>query len=248
MMTKPGTVQPGSAEFDAFRSRQRLRIPEELREGAPVPETWPDSAESWEEYAAAAREHLKLKAEYDFAYRIAVLGYYPDELKGNLRHGAEIKLATGRVFRHRPAYDGATMKRARELKHQLAHDRAPLAPILMGDLEAIGQGRHVGSDKRVAIVMGAAEGALSQHHTERQATTREEAARPVLTVHRPFRAIAGKKYAPGTYRITQVEVDGLRLWQERMQEQQRQHDWDAPAGYSRDSWPPFSLETPRLDD
>ncbi len=64
----------------------------------------------------------------------------------------------------------------------------------------------------------------------------------MLTVRRPLRAIAGKNYAPGTYRITQVEADELGLWQERMQEQQRQHNWDAPSGFSADSWPPFSLE------
>ena len=73
-------------------------------------------------------------------------------------------------------------------------------------------------------------------------TVREEAARPVLTVHRPFRAIGGKKYAPGTYRIDQAEADELRLWKERMEAQAKQHDWDAPAGFRPESWPPFSIE------
>ena len=75
-------------------------------------------------------------------------------------------------------------------------------------------------------------------------TVREEAARPRLTIHRPFRAIGGKKCAPGTYRITQVEVDGLRLWQARMEAQANQHDWDAPSGFSPNSWPPFTLQRP----
>ena len=62
------------------------------------------------------------------------------------------------------------------------------------------------------------------------------------------RAIGGKKCAPGTLRIDQVEADELRLCQERMETQATQHDWDAPAGFSPDSWPPFGLETPTLDD
>ena len=73
-------------------------------------------------------------------------------------------------------------------------------------------------------------------------TVREEAARPVLTVHRPFRAIGGKKYAPGTYRVDPAVAEELTVWMARMLNQAKQHDWDAPSGFSPDSWPPFSLE------
>ena len=252
MMTQSGTVEPGNVEagveeLQAFRSRRRVRIPEELREGAPVPETWPYGRESWEVFAEAAREHSRLKPVHDFAYRIGLLGYFPDELaKGQLRHGAEVNVLTGRVVRHWAAYDDATMKRARELKHQLARDRAPLAPILMGDLEAIGQGREVGSEKRLRIVLEAAESALRQRQAEVQAATQEEAARPLLLVRFHFKAM-GREYQQGEYRISPEEADQLTVWMDRMLNQAAQHSWDAPSGFSPDSWPPFSLEAPRLD-
>jgi len=78
--------------------------PEALREGAPVPATWPYSAESWEVLAAATRQHAKFKSEYDFAYGIAVRGLYPDELAtGQLRPGTEINAFTGEAVRRWPA-------------------------------------------------------------------------------------------------------------------------------------------------
>lgn len=247
--TKPGTVQPGSAEFEAFCSRRAVLVPEELREGASAPETWPHSAESWEVFAEAAREHLRFKPLHDFAYRIGLLGYFPDELAtGQLRPGAEINAVTGRVVRHWAAYDEPTIRRARELVRELAQSQAEMDGILRGDLEAIGQGRQVGSEKRLRIVLEAAATALRQRQAERKAATQEEAAKLRLTVLRRFRGIGSRQYAAGEYRIDQAEADELRLWKERMEAQAKQHDWDAPSGFSPDSWPPFTLESPKPRD
>lgn len=241
-MVQTGDGQ-AQAAFDAFRSRHAVDVPEELREGAPVPQTWPYSRESWEVFAEEAREHLRLKPLHDFAYRIAVLGFFPDELAtGQLRHGAEIKVATGRVFRHRPAHDEPTMRRARQLVHEMAQAQVQLDPILQLDLENISVGRPVGHAKRVKVVIEAAESALHQHHAQREATAREEAARPLLTVHRPFRAIGGKNYAAGTYRVDPSVAAELQDWRERMETQARERGWDTPGGLDGTNWPPFSLK------
>jgi hypothetical protein len=63
----------------------------------------------------------------------------------------------------------------------------------------------------------------------------------VLTVRYPFRA-KGRSYAVGTYRVEPEVAADLRDWQAKMEAQARQHDWDAPAGYDAERWPPFSLE------
>lgn len=130
----------------------------------------------------------------------------------------------------------------------MAQAQVRLDPILQLDLENISVGRDVGKPPRADVVIRAAETALRQHHAELEATAREEATRPKLTVHRPFRAIGGKSYAPGTYRVDPSVAEELLVWKERMEAQAKQHDWDAPAGFQPESWPPFSLEAPRLDD
>lgn len=43
-------------------------------------------------------------------------------------------------------------------------------------------------------------------------------------------------------------AEELQDWMGRMEGETKLRDWDAPSGFSPDSWPPFSLEAPRLDD
>ena len=110
-------------------------------------------------------------------------------------------MANGKVVRRRPAHNEATRRRARESVHQMAQAQARQDPILQFDLENISVGCDVGKPPRADVVIRVAESALSQHHAQRRAAAREEAARPVLTVHRRFRAIGGREYAVGEYRI-----------------------------------------------
>lgn len=244
MLDAPMTTAEGGEEFaDLLRPFSKRKMPDCLRPGAPTPESWNGPSSDWERLAARARDAFQGKPHLEAALAVAQRGFTPQELiSGRLAPGAEVNIVTGRVVRHWAEYDDATMKRARELKHQLARDRAPLAPILMGDLEAIGQGRQVGSEKRLRIVLEAAATALRQHQAERKAATQEEAAKLRLAVRRRFRGIGGRQYAAGEYRIDRAEADELRLWQERMEAQANQHDWDAPSGFTPDSWPPFSIE------
>lgn len=250
MMTQSGTVEPGAEELQAFRSRRRVQVPEEVREGAPVPETWPYGRESWAALAEAARQHLKIKAEHDFAFAIAVRGFYPDELaSGRLAPGAQVNTVTGKVIRPmKPSITPATEDRARRALKRLAERNLKLDPVLQQTLERAAWGCYLGHPKSADAAIAAAEGATNRIDAERQAAASEQAARPVLTVHRPFRAIGGKSYAPGTFRIDQAEADQLRLWQERMEAQAKGRDWDAPAGFQPETWPPFALARPTFDE
>ncbi len=49
----PLIADPEEAALEAFRGRHRVQVPEELREGAPVTESWPYGRERWEVFAEA---------------------------------------------------------------------------------------------------------------------------------------------------------------------------------------------------
>lgn len=241
MISKAGT----SEWMAGFERRRRRVMPEGIRQGVPPPSTWTASQEDWDELAESAREAFRQQPYLEFAVLVADKGYYPDELaSGQLRPGAEIQVVTGNVVRRRVVQDEATMSRARQLRQEMARAGVKLDPILDLDLENITVGAPVGDAKRVRIVMDAAERALRQRKVEQQAAVRERASRPLLTVHRPFRAIAGKQYAPGTYPIDPDVADELGLWRERMESQAKERDLDAPVGFDEASWPPFSIEAP----
>ena len=244
--------EQAQAAFERYVARLRpgdLQVPAQLQEGSSAPPSWTGTPEEWEAVRRRAVAALREKPAYDFGYAVAVEGYYPDELAtGQLRQGAEVLRSSGKVVRRHPAHDEPTMRRARELVHEMAQAQVQLEVTLMLDLERVASGRPVGHARRVKVVIEAAESALSQHYAQKQSAAREEAARPVLTVHRRFRGIGGKNYAPGTYPVDPSVAAELRDWRERMEAQAKQHNWDAPSGFSPDSWPPFSIRSANIDD
>ena len=248
MLDAPMTTAEGGEKFaDLLRPFSKRKMPDCLRPGSPPPDSWHWSPGAWEELSAQAREAFRLKPHLEAALAVAQRGFTPQELiSGRLAPGTEVNVVTGRVVRHWAAYDDATMKQAQQLLHELARNRAHMDPILNLDLESISQGREVGSEKRLRIVLEAAESALRQRQAEVQAATQEDAARPVLLVRFHFKAM-GREYQQGEHRIDQAEADELRLWKDRMEAQAAQHSWDAPSGFSPDSWPPFTLERVKTD-
>lgn len=234
--------------FEAYVERKHLGqganlVPDALREGTPVPKSWPYSRQAWEEFAEKAREHLRLKAAYDFAFAIALKGFYPDELAtGQLRAGAQINAATGEVVRPpEPTISVDTEARARRALKMLADRGLSIDPILQHKLELAAYGRYTSDPKGAKAAIKVAESAINAFDAERRAAQAEADARPILTVVRPFKA-KGKSYAVGRYAISREEVDELRDWREKMEAEMQQREWDAPAGYCPENWPPFVLE------
>ncbi len=231
-------------EFEEYLARNVVDVPAALREGAPTPKTWPHGEEAWQALAAKAREHLGLKPMFDFAYGVAVLGHYPDELAtGQLRPGARTNAATGKVVRPlEPTIPRATEERARDALKALAARNLMIDAVLQQNLELAAYGGYTSHPRGAEAAISAAESAVERYESTRRAAAKEEAARAILTVHRPFRAIGGKHYAPGTYRVDPAAAAELQEWRERMEAQAEQHNWDAPSGFNPGNWPPLTIE------
>jgi hypothetical protein len=83
--------------LDAYAQRT---LPPSLAADAPTPATWPWSGASWQRLAQRARAFHAWKATFDFAVLVGASEQYPDEaVSGQLRPGAALGVATGRVVR-----------------------------------------------------------------------------------------------------------------------------------------------------
>ena len=231
-------------EFEEYLARNVADVPAALRDGAPTPKTWPHGEEAWQAFAAKAREHLGLKPMLDFAYGVAVLGHYPDELAtGQLRPGARINMATGKVVRPpEPTIPRVTEGRARDALKALAARNLKIDVVLQQNLELAAYGRYTSHPRGADAAISAAESAVRQHEAQRQAAAKEEAARPWLVVRFAFKGRGGRSYAVGRQRVDTARADELLEWRETMEAQAKQHGWDAPSGYNPGNWPPFTIE------
>jgi hypothetical protein len=169
------------------------------------------------------------------------LGFYPDELAtGNLRHGAKIELVTGRVSRPAPPEisDELSQQCADVLTeaHQL---NVQLDEIIQLGLEQAAWYRS-GDPKDVLRKLNAAERELDQRRAALTVKREREAAMPVIVVTRAFRWTAGKRYELGTFKITKEELASLEDWKATMEAQARLHVSEAPAGFTPETWPPYS--------
>ncbi len=230
-------------EFEEYLARTGAEVPEALRARAPTPKTWPHGEEAWQACAAKAREHLGLKPMYDFAYGVAVLGYYPDELaSGQLRPGARTNATTGAVVRPpEPTIPPATEDRARDALKALARRNLKLDPALQQNLELAAYGRYTSQPRGAEAAISAAESAVWQHEAQRQAAAKEEAERPWLVVHFDFRGPGGRSFTVGRQQVDPALAEELREWQETMEAQAKLHGWDAPVGFHPGNWPPFTI-------
>ena len=231
-------------EFDEYMTRNHADVPEALREGAPTPKTWPYGQEAWQALAARAREHLDLKPMFDFAYGVAVLGHYPDELAtGQLRPGAQTNVATGAVVRPpEPTIPSATQDRARDALKALAARNLRTDPVLQHNLELAAYGRYQGHPRGAGAAIEAAESTVGQYESARQAAAKEEAERPWLVVHFAFRGPGSRPLAVGRQRVDPALADELRDWRETMEDRAKERGWDAPSGFNTGNWPPFTIE------
>lgn len=231
-------------EFEEYLARNGAEVPEALRQGWPVPKTWPHGEEAWQALAAKAREHLGLRPAFDFAYGVAVHGHFPDELaSGQLRPGARTNAATGAVVRPpKPTIPPATEDRARDAVRALARRNLKLDPALQQNLELAAYGRYTSQPRGAEAAISAAESAVWQHEAQRQAAAKEEAERPWLVVHFAFRGPGGRSFAVGRQQVEPALAGELREWRETMEAQAEQRGWDAPSGHNPGNWPPFSIE------
>ena len=231
-------------QYLARLGREATSVPQALREGAPAPASWTGTAEQWEEVRAQAARAYEQKPAYDFAYDIAVRGYRPSELAtGRLDPGARINAMSGAIIRPpQSTIPPATQDRTRDALRALAARNLKIDAVLQQNLELAAYGRYTSHPRGAEAAISAADSAVQRYESTRQAAAKEEAARPMLTVHRPFRAIGGKHYAPGTYRVDPAVVAELQEWRERMEAQAEQRGWDAPSGFNPGHWPPFTSE------
>ena len=230
-------------EFEEYLARNGAEVPEALAARAPTPKTWPHGEEAWQALAARAREHLGLKPVFHFAYGVAVHGHYPDELaSGQLRPGARTNATTGAVVRPpEPTIPPATEDRSRDALRGLAVRNLKIDPVLQQSLELAAYGRYTSNPRGAEAAISAAESAVRQHESRRQAVAKEEAERPWLVVHFAFRGPGGRSFTVGRERVDPALGDELREWQETMEAQADQHGWDAPSGFNAGNWPPFTI-------
>lgn len=230
------TLIPGTAEYDQYVART---IPEPLREGTPVPPSWPYDEASWYSLARLARRDFHGRAAYEFAFSIAVQGLSPAELAtGELARGSEMT-AGGEVHRMPEGELPADMIRdAGQLLSTVRQRGVALDRIILQRLELASKGG--GTAKNVPPVLATVRSAIQQREAAEEALSREKQDKPVIHVHHAFSAMS-KTFKAGSYTVEPEVAAELKDWQEKKESMAKARGWDAPEGWQANNWPPFGI-------
>ena len=216
-----------------FMDRQ---MPDCLRQGAPPPESWTGSAESWEELASKAREAFEQKPYLEAALAVGQRGFTPHELiSGRLTPGSALNVATGRV--RRPLSTELEGK-ARRALHELRQRNLTVDAPLQVALEQASAGGWTSEPGQVEGAVKAAEAAVRTYDRERELAREEKAGKVKVRVLAT--AGPGRRYSPGTYRLTAEELAELEEWAVKVVEGARGRSLGS-LGHA--IWPAFSVET-----
>ena len=169
---------------------------------------------------------------------------YPDELAtGQLRPGARINAATGKVVRPpEPTVPQATEERARDALRALTERNLKIDAVLHHNLELAAYGRYLGHPGGANAAIGAAESFVRQHDAQRQAAQAEGERGPWLIVHASFRAM-GRQFSAGRERVDPELADELKRWAMRVEAHARGRTL---ASLGHPTWPVFSVENAYL--
>jgi hypothetical protein len=224
-------------DFEAYVERT---MPGFLRAGVP-PETWTGTADDWEELTGLARSQHRQRAAMSFVVDVSEHAFYPDELaSGQLRPGAEIYAATGKVKRPVPSPVPAhLMNEAQAVLMGARGRQIGLIPQVTVALELAGSGNYHGDIGHLEGCIAEARRAVNEHDNQGRQEQRDLAARKVLTVHATFNAV-GHTWQPGSYRISDSETQQLSEWKARMETEASRRNMNPRRRGA--PWPPFSIE------
>ncbi len=123
--------------------------------------------------------------------------------------------------------------------------RLTLEGGLQGALEIGATGR--GNERDIRAKLGAVRSVITERREQLAAQQREADARSLLDVLHRFPG-PGRRYehlVPGeSIRITAEQKEELGQWRVEMEADRDLHGWDAPAGFTPETWPPFTILTP----
>ena len=232
--TPPADMERATDEFEAYLDRT---MPSYLRPDQPVPPSWPHSPEAWRMLQQSAAGLWSEQAMLAYVQQLAK-GWLPRELAQGTTFGQGTRPDGSPVRPLEPSVPADVSHAAAVVLKELANRAISLGDLEMNILQAAANGYGGGN---AMPLIEQARSKVRQHDYDKQAARAAVDISPILTVRAAFRGKRGIEYTPGTYHVTEETAGELRAWQTEMEAQGTLHHWDAPHGFHKDSWPPFTL-------